>query len=59
MNLQNMSKDQKETAVTDWFSALILSTQNSLDFDKDQKEYLIELLSDQMDVELQCLGIFE
>lgn len=59
MNLQNMSKDQKEIAVTDWFSALILSTQNSTDFDKDQKEYLIEMLSDQMDVELQCLGIFE
>lgn len=59
MNLQNMTKDQKEIAVTDWFSALILSTQNSLDFDKDQKEYLIEMLSDQMDVELQCLGIFE
>ena len=59
MNLQNMSKDQKEIAITDWFSALILSTQNSLDFDKDQKEYLIEMLSDQIDVELQCLGIFE
>lgn len=59
MNLQNLTKDQKETAITDWFSALILSTQNSLDFDKDQKEYLIEMLSDQMDVELQCLEIFE
>ena len=55
INGQTIVGDQYEQKIIDNFSAMILSVQNAREIEAQHKEYIIELLSDQLNIELQAI----
>lgn len=39
------------------FSAMIVGVANSQTLEQDEKDYIIEMLSDQLEIEVQCRDI--
>ena len=56
INGRTIVGDQYEQRIIDNFSAMILSVQNAREIEAQHKEYIIELLSDQLKVELQAIA---